>query len=156
MSVKLEDRDRGWRELLAVAREAKKRQVKVGVLEGKGDEVPAGSELTVAEIAAVLHHGTEHLKARPFLTQTFDKHRADYVALAGKLLDQAFAHPHEMPITRALGLLGQHVVADIKAAIVNREFAPNQPSTIARKGSDTPLVDTARMLNAITYALDDG
>ena len=32
-------------------------------------------------------------------------------------------------------------------------LAPNAPETIARKGSDLPLVDTASMLNSITYAV---
>jgi hypothetical protein len=32
-------------------------------------------------------------------------------------------------------------------------LAPNAPQTIARKGSSTPLIDTASMLNSITYAV---
>lgn len=30
-------------------------------------------------------------------------------------------------------------------------LAPNAPSTIARKGSSTPLIDTGALLNSITY-----
>lgn len=33
-------------------------------------------------------------------------------------------------------------------------WAPNSPSTIKRKGSSKPLIDTAQMRNAITYILD--
>jgi len=32
-------------------------------------------------------------------------------------------------------------------------LAPNAPSTIRKKGSSTPLVDTASMLNSITYTI---
>ena len=32
-------------------------------------------------------------------------------------------------------------------------LAPNAPSTIARKGSSKPLIDTGSMLNSITYAV---
>ena len=32
-------------------------------------------------------------------------------------------------------------------------LAPNAPQTVARKGSSTPLIDTASMLNSITYAV---
>ena len=32
-------------------------------------------------------------------------------------------------------------------------LAPNAPSTIQRKGSSTPLIDTASMLNSITYSV---
>ena len=34
-------------------------------------------------------------------------------------------------------------------------WAPNKPSTIRRKGSDKPLIDTSQMRNAITYVVTD-
>lgn len=33
------------------------------------------------------------------------------------------------------------------------KLAPNAPSTVARKGSSKPLIDTASMMNSITYAV---
>ena len=35
-------------------------------------------------------------------------------------------------------------------------LAPNAPSTIKRKGSDRPLIDTARMIGAVTYVVRAG
>ena len=40
-----------------------------------------------------------------------------------------------------------------KKWILGGHLAPNAPSTIARKGSSTPLVDTGSLLNSITYAV---
>jgi hypothetical protein len=34
-------------------------------------------------------------------------------------------------------------------------FAPNSPSTIRRKGSDKPLIDTGAMRKAITFVVED-
>lgn len=40
-----------------------------------------------------------------------------------------------------------------KGYITGGNLAPNAPSTIARKGSSTPLVDTGSLINSISYAV---
>lgn len=62
---------------------------------------------------------------------------------------------------RALGRLGTKIVSMIRATIRNKqtvgpEDQANKPSTIAKKGSSTPLVDTGQLINAVTYAVIDG
>jgi hypothetical protein len=43
--------------------------------------------------------------------------------------------------------------AAVKNKVVTGPFEPNKPATIARKGSDRPLIDTAQLLNSITYVV---
>jgi len=56
----------------------------------------------------------------------------------------------------ALGRLGLYVVAKIQQQIVDGSFAPLAPSTIKRKGSDKPLIDTGQLRASITYQIDAG
>lgn len=49
------------------------------------------------------------------------------------------------------GMLGRDACKNYIASGGN--LAPNAPSTIARKGSSKPLIDTASMMNSITYAV---
>ena len=49
------------------------------------------------------------------------------------------------------GMLGRDACKNYIASGEN--LAPNAPSTIARKGSSKPLIDTASMMNSITYAV---
>lgn len=48
------------------------------------------------------------------------------------------------------GMIGRDAC---KNWIKGGHLAPNAPSTIARKGSSTPLVDTGSLLQSITYAV---
>ena len=49
------------------------------------------------------------------------------------------------------GMLGRDACKNYIASGSN--LAPNAPSTVARKGSSKPLIDTASMMNSITYAV---
>ncbi len=56
-------------------------------------------------------------------------------------------------------IIAHHRVAldyrkDVRADIRGKKYAPNKAMTIAIKGSSTPLVDNADMINAITYKID--
>lgn len=55
----------------------------------------------------------------------------------------------------AAGLEGQNAARDWFANPKNG-WDPNSPSTIKRKGSDKPLIDTGEMRKAITYVVKEG
>ncbi len=153
--VKVVDKDHGWIEILKRVKEAKDGRVKVGVLadDPKGGEHVEGEALTVAELATLLHFGTETIAARPYLAMAFDQHREELSKLGGELMAQVIEG--KMPLDRALGLMGAKLSAEAKKVItVGRQLEANKPSTVARKGSDRPLVDTGRLLNANTWVID--
>jgi hypothetical protein len=54
-------------------------------------------------------------------------------------------------VDQALGELGAMGAARVKMEIRDGDFVPNAPSTIARKGSSHPLVDTAQTRQSITW-----
>jgi hypothetical protein len=155
------DRDLGWKDMTkAVAAMAGGAYAKVGVLadDSKGAEHVDDGGITVAELATVLEFGTEdkHIPARPFLRGTFDEKREELAGnaktLIGKIIDR------EQTVKGALDVLGLKLATETKKTITDGAGVPppNAPSTIEQKGSDRPLVDTGRLLNAITWAVEMG
>lgn len=51
----------------------------------------------------------------------------------------------------ALETIGGYVVTHVQAYMVDLKTPPNAPSTIARKGSSNPLIDTSQLKDAITW-----
>lgn len=182
--TKLVVRDHGWGEMFRRVQEIKHSRVRVGVLsEGRGAQKhPPGklqrgkkledvlervrqrrrnakqaeSGLTLAELATILHFGTEngHIPARPFLTLAFDKHRDELVEMGGKLIGGIL--DGKMTVEKALNILGASLANFAKREITDGSGVPppNAPSTVRRKGSDRPLVDTGRLLGAINWSVE--
>ena len=51
-------------------------------------------------------------------------------------------------VLKRVGALGVRLVQE---KIVSGSFKPNAPSTIRKKGSDKPLIDTGRMRQSVKY-----
>jgi len=51
----------------------------------------------------------------------------------------------------ALETIGGYVVTHVQAYMVDLKTPPNAPSTIRRKGSSNPLIDTGQLKNSITW-----
>lgn len=157
---KLVDKDLGWTKMLQRAAEIKNARVKVGVLadDSKGGMHVPGADLTVAEIAAVHEYGTQdgHIPERSFIRSTFDKKREELVAVGKRMMGDVLRG--RIGVKQALNMMGSALASEVKSAITDGEGIPppNAPSTIAAKGSSRPLVDTGRMLNAVTWVIEDG
>ena len=79
-------------------------------------------------------------------------------AIAGTVLAAILLARGERPPARAhwrgLALLGEYARGLIIRRIVERDYAPNAPSTIVAKGSDTPLVDEGILKGSIAYKVE--
>lgn len=107
---------------------------------------------TNAEIAAALHLGTATIPSRPFIRQAFLTRRGEFLALAQRLA-KAFLLG-KMSGEQVMGLLGAWGAGAIKATITRTgSFAPLAPSTIARKKSSRPLVDTGQLVNSVSFVV---
>lgn len=156
-------KDQVWRRIMRqIELAGSKANVRVGVLaENGGNETEAGSSITMIELAAIHEFGAPSvgIPCRSFIRSTFRRVEGAFGVLAGKLTT-AFVQGTQ-PMERSLGQLGAWGVAQIKTTIRERQtggFTPeiqeNRPETIARKGSSLPLVDTGRLINAITWFVD--
>ena len=152
--ARLTSKDKGFAKLKKLAEQLGGRpHVKVGVLASSGADQVHDGGLTNVELAVVLHYGTDdgHVPARPFLTQTAHEQEKKWERLiaevGGKIIEG------KLSLERGLGLIGQRASADVKNTITKGEGVPppNAPSTIARKGSSRPLVDSGRVVQSISY-----
>lgn len=120
------------------------REVAVGFLSGK--RYPGGE--SVVEVAAKNEFGESGIPARPFLKQMADKRGPKVTEaaqeMAGRLADGASAEAE----LRKLGELAVDLVVE---EINSGDFVPNAPSTVARKGRNSPLIDTGRMRDSVEF-----
>lgn len=146
-----------WDALRAKLGKAAEWYVKVGVLASAGGNVDVGG-ITLTDLAAVHEYGSPAagVPQRSFIRSTFQ--RADVASQLEKLLGKLARNliADKLEVDKALDQLGAWASNQIKLTIKNRlttgpEPQANKPSTIAAKGSDLPLVDTGRLLNAVTW-----
>ena len=110
----------------------------------------------VEKVAVWMEFGMDEFNvnypARPFFRTGFDanleklkklsKKRADLI-MVGSGTAEALGHE-----------LGKYMVQKIKAVIETGEFVALAESTIKRKGSSKPLIDTKALLTSIRYRIE--
>jgi hypothetical protein len=86
---------------------------------------------------------------RSYLRAWFDQNAAALQDTAERLLGQVVEG--KISGRAALETIGGYVVTHVQAYMVDLKTPPNAPSTIARKGSSNPLIDTGQLKDAITW-----
>jgi len=127
-----------------VARGAKMR---VGFLESAA---PYPDGMPVATVALINEYGapSRNVPSRPFFrTVMAERSRAWANIMAHSLREMSY------DVRAVYKMIGPIMVDDIKESIVKGDWAPNAPSTVRRKGRDTPLIDQERMYNAVDYEI---
>jgi hypothetical protein len=125
------------------------RRVLVGVPAGKTET----DGTSTAMVAAVNEFGSAdgRIPERSFLRGGILGSLPDLISLNAANI-QKIARGGFTVLT-ALNRLGSFAAGKVKAYIVAHDFVPNAPSTIARKKSDRPLVDTGSLRQSITYEI---
>lgn len=155
-TLKLEDRDFGWKHLQGAVLKLgdKGAFTLVGVQGAQGAANVQSTALTYAQLARIHEFGTARIPARSFLYATIEKHKAEIQKRAtafgrGVLMDL-------FTVEKALELLGEYVVGLIRQRIADGIAPPNAPSTIKRKGSSKPLIDSGGLRAAISHRPEGG
>ena len=158
------DRDNGYQALVKrlYGLSSQRPSVAVGILEGPGAKEYSGGgkhPMTVLEAATINAFGTEdgHIPPRPFISAWFDANVDRLHSDFGKLMASVVAG--NRTADQILELMGQRCVGEIQAFIAqhgNGAYAENAASTIRRKGSSTPLIDTGVMRASISYEIRRG
>lgn len=145
------DKDMGWKATLRAIRETNGQAVKVGIL---GNAAPADDGTDMILIAAANEFGTGdgRIPPRPFIRGAFEANIESInnfkAKLWGKILDGT------MTPVNALSLLGRFHQGQVQRYMTELRQPPNADSTIERKGSDNPLIDTGRLRNSVTWTLE--
>jgi hypothetical protein len=154
--------DKGWADFFERIKILAKDNysTKVGVL---GDTSKGGATrdggMTNAQIAVILEYGSEAagIPARPVLVPTYQKERDRLGRMSVTLMTRVVLG--DSTVEQALGILGAHLVAEVKKAITTGPGVspPNAPSVAARKerkGKKSGVrtwVDTGKLVNAFTW-----
>lgn len=106
----------------------------------------------LVDVVAYNEFGTSTIPARPFMKQSFENHpdklNAECGAAVASINNGGSA---EAALTR----IGVFAKGLIQEEIVEGGFAPNAPSTIRKKGSAQPLIDTGFMRENVNYFIKD-
>lgn len=115
---------------------------------------PEGTALLL--VAAVNNFGTlnGHVPRRAYMEQGADKTREKAAPILQWLILKINAL--EMTKPEALKILGPVAVGLHQAAIVELQDPPNAESTIARKQSSNPLIDTGLLRQSVTFIVRAG
>lgn len=143
MSVTIKIDTGMWDRLKAMIRGLEHKQVATGIFD----------DGELAEIGAHHEYGTVTIPERSWLRSTFrDEHDAMATHLA-KLVRRFL--DGRLTLDQMLGLFGLFTSNAVKRKITSGAgiSPPLKPATIAAKKSSRPLVDTSRMLNAITWKI---
>jgi hypothetical protein len=155
MAGRFVDRDRGFRALVQRVYRFGAPQVAMGILEADGAQPAAGAEgnqpLTVLDVGTWAEFGTESEPERSFIRAWFDQAEPQLREEFAKLLQEVLKGTKtKEQVLELVGLRGQGA---IQARIAAGIDPPNAPSTIERKGSSKPLIDTGQLRSSISFAV---
>lgn len=149
MKSTLKVNDKLWKEIKAQFPKIDKAVVKTGIQSDAGEN----EGVSIAEYAAFNEFGTRTIPERPFMRKTFDDNLANYNKLIERLFKGMLSG--KLDAKFAFDTLGQQTEDDMKDTITNGNFTANAQSTIDKKGSSSPLIDTGTMRNSIRYEVEN-
>jgi hypothetical protein len=104
---------------------------------------------TNAEVAAANEFGTLNNPRRPFLGPAMEEGAGVLQDLQATTVSAVLAG--KMTAEQAAGIVGEAAVGLVKAKITSNVPPVLEQATIDAKGSSKTLVDTAQMLNAVSF-----
>lgn len=132
--------------------ELKKLQVRIGYQRGlskKTDE--DGKEVDYCDIALFNELGTSNgIPSRPFLRDSVDSHANEINAAGKACIAEIKKGAKAEDILKKLGVMQKGLV---QQTIVDGDFVPNAPSTVRRKKSDKPLIDSGGLRKFVNVTI---
>lgn len=152
--VKITYKDEGLKKLLKALGDLKGKNVVVGI-RGKDATKKYDNGATVGLVAKSMEFGTKTIPKRPFLQQTVIRYADDIGEEAASEFSQKNVLNNPEQVLEEVGrTAASFVVAAINGA--NSWARPNLLSTIDRKRSTHPLIDTGKLRDSISWAVRDG
>ena len=119
-----------------------------GPIRGRDRRKPGNA--TIADVATWLEFGTVRNPARSFVRDWADRHDQDHRSIMGKLA-AAVIRGTIPSAEEACRLLGEKLKGSMVRDMGDGLQPPNAPSTIERKGSSTPGIDSGTVRKAIDF-----
>ena len=122
-------------------------EVRIGFQHGDATE-DDGTD--ICDIAAWNELGTVNMPSRPFLRQSVDDNESKINAFLKQKKSDIVRGASAQQVLSEIGIFQKDLIQD---KILSGEFAPNAPSTVRKKGSSKPLIDTGRMMQSVNYVI---
>lgn len=154
MSASVNDRDLGLNNILKEIKKFEGAVVKAGILEGSGSV----NGVSIAEYATWNENGVAGKKGkwkippRPFIKGWVANNQKQIASTIQRLYGEVASG--NITADEALKRLGVFAKSGIQSYIRRGDFVPNAPSTIRKKGSSQPLIDSGAMRNAVNYEVE--
>lgn len=127
---------------------------RVGILGAKAAEPHEGAQgMTNSELGVIHEFGSisRNIPARSFLRMPVETKQKDIVQAMGSYKVKNLLENGQIKyVYRFLGLYAESFIKQAFSSGGFGRWAPNKPSTVAQKGSDKPLIDTAQLRRSIT------
>lgn len=126
----------------------KKYVAKVGILKSNSRDDGFGN----AELGAVHEFGSysKNIPARSFLRVPLMNNGKKIIKSVEEKATEAFVNGDPKKAYRLLGIAGEGIVQNAFETSGNGNWAPLKKSTIARKGSSMPLIDSGQLRRSIS------
>lgn len=115
------------------------------------------SELSIPHLAQVLEYGATTgrgavIPPRPMLRTTSSLHGKEWLEDASKISKAVI--DGKVSSSGAFEILGETIKTDIQTEIKDSSnWTQNAPSTIKKKGKNTPLIDTHELVDEVKYRI---
>lgn len=119
----------------------------VGIHESAG--MIEDGTMTQAQLGAIQHFGTNdgHIPARPFLDVGVASGNDEYL----EIIKEGIAAG--LTAKQIIDRVGASAAGMVRQYMTDLKDPPNAPSTIAKKGSANPLIDTGSLRGSITHTV---
>ncbi len=135
------------RQFQQMLKDLAKLEVRIGFQHGQATEED-GTD--ICDVAAWNELGTVKSPSRPFLRKSVDENEEKINHfLQSKKADLLQGKSAEQ-VLKEIGLFQKDLIQE---KITEGSFTPNAASTIRKKGSNKPLVDTGRMRQSVNYVI---
>ena len=131
------------KQLIEQLKASGEKAVYVGFPAEFNEGVEGSDNFNLASLAAVLEFGNERIPSRPFLRQTLAENQNKYIDLFVNLTGKGISVEQ---VYEQIALIAQ---GDVQLNIAKGDWVANAKSTIKRKGSSKPLIDTGKMRQSV-------
>jgi hypothetical protein len=139
---------------ISALKQLKGRRVEVGWFD---DTYPSGKSVAdvmeINEYGAVINRDGKLtvIPARPWMRLAQENFRGKRKDVEKRVFTRLFNK--EIKPREAMKQIAQAIKRSVVSSIRNGQWAPNAPSTIAKKGSDKPLIDTSQAVETVDFRI---
>lgn len=148
MGVRITDRTTSdGKKFEKMLKELAELEVRIGFQHGDATEED-GTD--ICDVAAWNELGTINMPSRPFLRKSVDENEGKINAFVQSTKADLLKGVSADQVLKEIGIFQK---ALIQEKITEGSYAPNAASTITRKGSSRPLIDSGRMRQSVNYVI---